>query len=191
MYGAIPGDIIGSPFEFDRGNKTKGFEFFMPGSEYTDDTDMTIAAADVTHSHPEGIRGAEAAASAVFLARSGNAKKRSARILSADSGMIFPGPVTRSGRSTIISRPAGRRFRKWFTALTRCGLRAKSADRHKSLRRVFPENGYLPQAFKTVLEGTPILCYRRCGMERRGPEKNRPQARKEGLHDPVWNAHAD
>ena len=28
MYGAILGDIIGSPFEFDRGDKTKDFELF-------------------------------------------------------------------------------------------------------------------------------------------------------------------
>ena len=28
MYGAILGDIIGSPFEFDRGDKTKNFELF-------------------------------------------------------------------------------------------------------------------------------------------------------------------
>lgn len=26
MYGAILGDIIGSPFEFDRGDKTKNFD---------------------------------------------------------------------------------------------------------------------------------------------------------------------
>ncbi len=30
MYGAILGDIIGSPFEFDRGNKTKNIELFSP-----------------------------------------------------------------------------------------------------------------------------------------------------------------
>ena len=36
MYGAILGDIIGSPFEFDRGNKTKDFELFTRGcSEMT------------------------------------------------------------------------------------------------------------------------------------------------------------
>ena len=28
MYGAILGDIIGSPYEFDRGNKSKDFEMF-------------------------------------------------------------------------------------------------------------------------------------------------------------------
>lgn len=43
MYGAILGDIIGSPFEFDRGNKSKNFELFSPGAELTDDTVMTIA----------------------------------------------------------------------------------------------------------------------------------------------------
>lgn len=29
MYGAILGDIIGSPFEFDRGDKTKDFELLQ------------------------------------------------------------------------------------------------------------------------------------------------------------------
>ena len=46
MYGAILGDIIGSPFEFDRGNKTKDFPLFSETSEFTDDTVMTIAVAD-------------------------------------------------------------------------------------------------------------------------------------------------
>ena len=46
MYGAILGDIIGSPFEFDRGNKSKDFELFGPYSHFTDDTVMTIAICD-------------------------------------------------------------------------------------------------------------------------------------------------
>ena len=157
MYGAILGDIIGSPFEFDRGNKTKDFPLFSQNSEFTDDTVMTLAVAEafldmqfaedddvtldrlvaylrhwgcrfpwagyglrfrqwlqgpwpepynscgngsamrvsavgwlfedlqmtramarlsaaVTHNHPEGIKGAEATASAIFLARTGNTK---------------------------------------------------------------------------------------------------------------------
>jgi len=157
MYGAILGDIIGSPYEFDRGSKTKDFPLFSGRSEFTDDTVMTIAVADaflpvqpdmdddairqrvvakmqkygrlyphagyggrfrywlrdrhpqpynswgngsamrvssvgwlyndletvrrmarlsaeVTHNHPEGIKGAEATASAIFLARTGSAK---------------------------------------------------------------------------------------------------------------------
>ena len=157
MYGAILGDIIGSPFEFDRGNKSKNFELFSPGAEFTDDTVMTIAVceglldagleseeetqksqlvhslkkwgaeypyagygarfswwlmqedsepygsfgngsamrvssvawlynslervrevarltAEITHNHPEGIKGAEATAAAIFLARTGHTK---------------------------------------------------------------------------------------------------------------------
>lgn len=46
MYGAILGDIVGSPYEFDRGNKSKDFPLFSPRSEFTDDTVMTIAIAD-------------------------------------------------------------------------------------------------------------------------------------------------
>lgn len=46
MFGAILGDIIGSPYEFDRGDKTKAFPLFSGASEFTDDTVMTIAVAD-------------------------------------------------------------------------------------------------------------------------------------------------
>lgn len=46
MYGAILGDIIGSPYEFDRGNKTKTFPFFDKGCSFTDDSVMTIAVAE-------------------------------------------------------------------------------------------------------------------------------------------------
>ena len=155
MYGAILGDIIGSPYEFDRGNKTKDFPLFSEKSHFTDDTVMTIAVADaflslqqeghgakskliaslkeygrkfpnagygtgfarwlflggkepynswgngsamrvsgaawlyedieavraaarlsaeVTHNHPEGLKGAEATAAAIFLARTGSSK---------------------------------------------------------------------------------------------------------------------
>lgn len=156
MFGAILGDMIGAPYEFDRGNKTKSFPLFSSESEYTDDTAMTIAVAEalmdtlgkpdedvrsaliqsmhywgrrypnagyggmfyrwllsgstqpygsygngsamrvssagwlydslettrriaaltaaVTHNHPEGIKGAEATASAIYLARTGSGK---------------------------------------------------------------------------------------------------------------------
>ena len=46
MYGAILGDIIGSPYEFDRGNKTKDFPLFSRNSKFTDDSVMTLAVAD-------------------------------------------------------------------------------------------------------------------------------------------------
>ena len=46
MFGAILGDIIGAPFEFDRGKKTKDFPMFSRESHFTDDTVMTIAVAE-------------------------------------------------------------------------------------------------------------------------------------------------
>ncbi len=46
MYGAILGDIVGSRFEFDRGNKSKDFELFTPECDFTDDTVMTVAVAE-------------------------------------------------------------------------------------------------------------------------------------------------
>ena len=157
MIGAILGDMIGSPYEFDRSPKTKEFPLFSKYSELTDDSVMTVAVADalltamgktddeikaalvesmqkwgkkypdagyggmfyrwlhrkhpepygsygngsamrvsaagwlydtleetrhiarltaeVTHNHPEGIKGAEATASAIFMARSGRSKE--------------------------------------------------------------------------------------------------------------------
>lgn len=46
MYGAVLGDIIGSPYEFDRGGKTKDFPLFGRDSRFTDDSVMTVAVAD-------------------------------------------------------------------------------------------------------------------------------------------------
>ena len=46
MYGAILGDIVGSPYEFDKSSKTKNFDLFIPKSGYTDDSVMTIAVAE-------------------------------------------------------------------------------------------------------------------------------------------------
>ena len=157
MYGAMLGDMIGAPYEFDRGKKTKDFPLFCKKSEFTDDTVMTIAVAEalmevslempkeeicekltvsmrkwgrmypfagygvrfhgwlhasspksygsfgngsamrvssagwlydtledtrqmanltavITHNHPEGLKGAQATASAIYLARTGHSK---------------------------------------------------------------------------------------------------------------------
>lgn len=46
MYGAILGDIIGSPYEFDKSPKVKEFPLFISRSRYTDDSAMTIAVAE-------------------------------------------------------------------------------------------------------------------------------------------------
>ena len=42
MFGAILGDIIGEPYEFDRGDKSKKFPLFRKNPHFTDDTVMTI-----------------------------------------------------------------------------------------------------------------------------------------------------
>lgn len=157
MYGAILGDMIGAPYEFDRGEKTKVFPLFIDESQFTDDTVMSIAVAEalldtmgaaeaqvkdalvrsmqkwgrrypdagyggrfigwlhsrnpapygsygngsamrvaaagwlydsleetrqiarwtaeVTHNHPEGVKGAESVASAIWFARNGKSKE--------------------------------------------------------------------------------------------------------------------
>ena len=46
MYGAMLGDMIGAPYEFDRGKKSKNFEMFNDAVHFTDDTVMTVAVAD-------------------------------------------------------------------------------------------------------------------------------------------------
>ena len=46
MYGAIIGDIIGSRFEFDNGDKSRNFELFTTECDFTDDTVMTVAVAE-------------------------------------------------------------------------------------------------------------------------------------------------
>lgn len=42
--------------------------------------------AEVTHDHPEGVKGAEATASAIFLARTGNSKKEIKRYIIEEFG---------------------------------------------------------------------------------------------------------
>ena len=55
MYGAILGDIIGSPYEFDMGDKTKDFPLFSRESCFTDDTVMTIAVAEALARKDAGV----------------------------------------------------------------------------------------------------------------------------------------
>lgn len=159
MFGAIWGDVVGSPYEFDENNcKSKDFPWLTEKSRFTDDSVMSLAVADalldvpvdasdallrgclvdslqtigrrypdcgygphfrlwvlsddpqpyqsygngsamrvspvawlygdmervrhvarctaqVSHNHPQGIRGAEAVAAAIFLARTGSTKE--------------------------------------------------------------------------------------------------------------------
>ena len=94
MLGAIVGDIVGSVYEWDN-IKTKDFPLFRDDCFFTDDTVMTCAVAEailnggqkddfidamkkygrmypdaeVTHIHPEGVKGAMATSDAIFLCR--------------------------------------------------------------------------------------------------------------------------
>lgn len=62
MYGALLGDMIGAPYEFDRGNKTKDFPLFSKGTEYTDDSVMTIAVAEaLVDAKEQGVEADESA----------------------------------------------------------------------------------------------------------------------------------
>lgn len=54
MFGAFLGDMIGSPYEFDRGDKRKDFPLFSRESTYTDDSVMTAAVCDVFMRTPQG-----------------------------------------------------------------------------------------------------------------------------------------
>ena len=66
MYGAILGDIVGSPYEFDCNNyKAKDFPLFSRRSDFTDDTVMTLAVAKALLS----IRGQDDAAIKAALVR--------------------------------------------------------------------------------------------------------------------------
>lgn len=65
MLGAIIGDIVGSPYEFDQGDKTTVFPFFHADGDFTDDTVMTIAVARALMD----AAGDEAAAPALLVAR--------------------------------------------------------------------------------------------------------------------------
>ena len=58
MLGAIAGDMIGAPYEFDRSPKTKKFPLFQRRTAPTDDTVMTIAVAEALL-HTKGAEDAE------------------------------------------------------------------------------------------------------------------------------------
>ncbi|MFZ4728616.1 MAG: ADP-ribosylglycohydrolase family protein [Pseudanabaena sp.] len=66
MLGAIVGDIVGSIYEF---NNHRSKEFPLFGMNEARRT------AEVTHNHPEGVKGAQATAIAIFMARKGQSKE--------------------------------------------------------------------------------------------------------------------
>jgi len=53
MLGAMIGDMIGAPYEFDRSPKVKEFPLFQRGTAFTDDSVMTCAVGDALLSLPK------------------------------------------------------------------------------------------------------------------------------------------
>ncbi len=68
MYGALLGDMIGAPYEFDQGDKTKDFPLFGRRSECTDDSVMTIAVAEaLLDAREQGNENDEAAVKSLLV----------------------------------------------------------------------------------------------------------------------------
>ena len=90
MLGAILGDIIGSPYEFDfRNIKTTEFPLFSVRSEFTDDSVMTLAVAQA------------------LMETRGCAEEEICAALEKRMQEYFPGvtqlPGTKEGRETLES----------------------------------------------------------------------------------------
>lgn len=54
MLGAIIGDIAGSIYKFNN-HRSKQFEFFGPGADFTDDTVCTVAVAEALFGIPDEL----------------------------------------------------------------------------------------------------------------------------------------
>ena len=109
MYGAILGDIVGSPYEFDCNNyKAKDFPLFSRRSDFTDDTVMTLAVAKALLS----TRGQNDAAIKTALVREMQRLGRAypdrgmASILAAGSMRMTRSPT----RATATAAPCGCRL---------------------------------------------------------------------------------
>lgn len=120
MYGAFLGDMIGSPYEFDRGKKTKEFPLFSSESQFTDDSVMTVAVAqallDTMGQDDAVIRKvlkAQKPQRALFSWPGTGAERKISRHISPrSSAMIFPGPAMRSVHHTAMWKVARRPCRK-------------------------------------------------------------------------------
>ncbi len=60
MLGAVIGDIVGSVYEFDNIKTFNGERYILK---------MAKISAECTHNHPEGIKGAQATALCIYMAR--------------------------------------------------------------------------------------------------------------------------
>jgi ADP-ribosylglycohydrolase len=156
MIGVIAGDVIGSVHEHALTKRTD-FALFDPRCRFTDDTVLTVATAyailngtpyatayrdfdestpmrAVTHNHLEGIKGAQATALAVFMARA-DASKDQIR----EEIMQRFGPSGSPCRSAVmpIPKPQSRAAllrRSIDGSLTRSSLASESGCLHDSTK---------------------------------------------------------
>ena len=95
MYGAILGDIVGSPYEFDCNNyKAKDFPLFSCRSDFTDDTVMTLAVAKALAENADAVEKYRAGSDKVFGFLVG-------RCMAALRGKADPASVNRALREAL------------------------------------------------------------------------------------------
>ena len=82
-----------------------------------DETERVAAiSAAITHNHPEGIKGAQATAAAICLARNGKTRRRFASILKRHTDTTFIRPMSIGTISTGGTPAAKRPYRKRLSA---------------------------------------------------------------------------
>lgn len=82
-----------------------------------DETERVAAiSAAITHNHPEGIKGAQATAAAIWMARNGKTRRRFASILKRHTDTTFIRPMSIGTISTGGTPAAKRPYRKRLSA---------------------------------------------------------------------------
>ena len=120
MLGAIAGDIIGSVYEarpinsWGNGSAMRVSPVGFACDNLDDVLSQAKRSAEVTHDHPEGIKGAQAVASAVFLARTGQSKEQIKNYVERAFGYISTKRWMRSARGTSFRSRARSRCRRRF-----------------------------------------------------------------------------
>lgn len=74
--------------------------------------ELARQSAEVTHSHPEGIRGAQAVAAAIVLARTGESRDGIRSYIEQHTSILFIRRWTKSGRAIASMKPVRARCRR-------------------------------------------------------------------------------
>ena len=116
-YGCMFSQWLGTPDHKTYGSFGNGAAMRVAAAGWLfDDIETTrhIAAltSEVTHNHPEGIKGAEATASAIFLARKGKCQAEIKDYIIKEFITTFPEPVTRYCQTIIMWELVRKQFPK-------------------------------------------------------------------------------